>query len=60
MAGLKTLHLDLPASTEDLRKLELGTVVYLRGRVFTAREGVYKRAVEEGAGMPAGPDALGV
>ena len=60
MAGLKTLHLDLPASTEDLRKLELGTVVYLRGRVFTARLYTPSRAVEEGAGMPAGPDALGV
>ena len=39
--------------TEDLRELEIGTVVYLTGRVFTAREGVYKRAIEDGAGMPA-------
>src|SRR5271165_6255686 len=59
MASLKTVHLDLPASTGDLRKLEIGTVVYLRGRVFTAREGVYKRAIEDGAGMPAGKDVLG-
>jgi L(+)-tartrate dehydratase beta subunit len=59
MASLKTVHLDLPASTGDLRKLEIGTVVYLGGRVFTAREGVYKRAIEDGAGMPAGKDALG-
>ncbi len=57
--ALKTVHLDLPASTDDLRKLELGTVVYLTGRVFTAREGVYKRAVEEGAGMPAPREVLG-
>lgn len=49
---LKTVTLDLPASTEDLRKLEIGTVVYLNGRVFTAREGVYKRAVEDGHGIP--------
>ena len=42
-----------------MRKLELGTVVYLTGRIFTAREGVYKRAVEDGAGMPAGAGALG-
>jgi len=51
--ALKTVDLKLPASTEDLRKLEIGTVVYLTGRLFTAREGVYKRAIEEGAGMPA-------
>jgi L(+)-tartrate dehydratase beta subunit len=57
--GLKTVQLKLPASTEHLAKLELGTVVYLTGRVFTAREGVYKRAVEEAAGMPAPPSELG-
>src|SRR5712692_3916577 len=60
MASLKTVHLDLPASTADLRSLEIGSVVYLRGRLFTAREGVYKRAIEDGAGMPAGKDALGL
>ncbi len=59
MPELKTVRLKLPASTEDLRALELGQVVYLTGRVFTAREGVYKRAVEDGAGIPAGQDALG-
>ena len=50
---LKTVTLDLPATTDDLRKLEIGTVVYLNGRVFTAREGVYKRAVEDGQELPA-------
>ena len=60
MTELKTIHLNLPASTADLRKLELGSVVYLKGRLFTAREGVYKRAIEDGAGMPAGKDALGI
>ena len=44
----------------DLRNLEIGSVAYLTGRVFTAREGVYKRAIEDGAGMPAGKDALGL
>ena len=60
MADLKTVHLDLPARTEDLRKLEIGSVAYLTGRVFTAREGVYKRAIADGVGMPAGKDALGI
>ena len=56
---LKTVDLKLPASTQDLRALEIGTVVYLSGRVFTAREGVYKRAIEDGAGMPASNVDLG-
>jgi L(+)-tartrate dehydratase beta subunit len=57
---LETVQLALPASTADLRNLKIGTVAYLSGRIFTAREGVYKRAIEEGAGMPAGRDALGL
>src|SRR5215467_3149013 len=60
MADLKTVHLKLPASTEDLRGLEIGSVAYLNGRLFTAREGVYKRAIGDGFGMPAGKDALGI
>ena len=60
MAVLKTIHLDLPARSSDLHNLEIGSVAYLTGRVFTAREGVYKRAIEDGAGMPAGKDALGL
>jgi L(+)-tartrate dehydratase beta subunit len=59
MADLKTVHLTLPARTEDLRKLEIGSVAYLTGRLFTGREGVYKRAVEDGFGMPANMDTLG-
>ncbi|MGH6815873.1 MAG: fumarate hydratase C-terminal domain-containing protein [Hyphomicrobiaceae bacterium] len=58
-APLKTVRLKLPATADDLRSLEIGTVVYLAGRIFTAREGVYKRAVEEGHGMPAPPAELG-
>jgi L(+)-tartrate dehydratase beta subunit len=59
MAALKTVALELPASTEELRKLEIGTVAYLTGRIFTAREGAYKHAIEDGAGMPASTEALG-
>src|SRR5262245_60033995 len=60
MAELNTVQLTLPAATDDLRKLQIGTVAYLSGRIFTAREGVYKRAIEDGAGMPAARDALGL
>ena len=60
MADLKTIQLELPARSKDMRALEIGSVAYLTGRVFTAREGVYKRAVEDGAGMPAPREALGL
>jgi L(+)-tartrate dehydratase beta subunit len=59
MSEILTAHLDLPATTSDLRKLSIGTVVYLTGRVFTARERVYQHAIDDGAGMPAGKQALG-
>jgi L(+)-tartrate dehydratase beta subunit len=59
MSTLKTARLKLPATTADLAELEIGTVVYLDGRLFTAREGVYKRAVEDGFGMPASVAELG-
>ncbi|MEQ1730843.1 MAG: fumarate hydratase, partial [Vicinamibacterales bacterium] len=52
MTTLKTVELTLPAQTADLRRLEIGNVVYLSGRVHTAREGVYKRAVEERCNVP--------
>ncbi|MGI9525159.1 MAG: fumarate hydratase C-terminal domain-containing protein [Hyphomicrobiaceae bacterium] len=56
---LKTAMLSLPATTDELRALQIGTVVYLNGRVFTAREGVYKRAVEDGHPLPVPPMELG-
>src|SRR5215467_5484624 len=58
-SSLKSVELRLPATTGELAKLDIGTVVYLTGRVYTAREGVYKRAVEDGAGLPAAPEQLG-
>ena len=58
-SGLKTIQLSLPATTAELAALEIGTVVYLTGRLYTAREGVYKKAVEDGAGLPAAPEDLG-
>jgi L(+)-tartrate dehydratase beta subunit len=59
MSEILTAHLDLPATTSDLRKLAIGTVVYLTGRVFTARERVYQHAIDDGAGMPASKQMLG-
>jgi L(+)-tartrate dehydratase beta subunit len=50
---MKTVHLSLPVDAKDLAALEIGTVVYLTGRVSTAREGVYKMAVEDRRPLPA-------
>src|SRR5262245_35933503 len=60
MAALKTVRVARSDGDEDLRSLEIGAVAYHSCRIFTAREGVYQRAIEEGAGMPAGRDALGL
>jgi L(+)-tartrate dehydratase beta subunit len=49
---MKVIHLDLPARREDLARLELGSAVYLNGLVYTAREGVYKKVLDEGVPLP--------
>jgi L(+)-tartrate dehydratase beta subunit len=59
MTDLKTVHLNLPATWDDLARIEIGNIVYLTGRVFTAREGVYAKAVEGTSGLPASHEALG-
>jgi L(+)-tartrate dehydratase beta subunit len=56
---MKTVELSLPATDEALKELSIGTVVYLTGRIFTSRESVYKRAIEDGQGLPAPPSQLG-
>ncbi|MEL7542693.1 MAG: fumarate hydratase C-terminal domain-containing protein [Pseudomonadota bacterium] len=58
-SSLKSVTLNLPATRDKLIGLELGTIVYLTGRIFTAREGVYKRAVEDGHGLPASREDMG-
>jgi L(+)-tartrate dehydratase beta subunit len=55
---LKQVRLKLPATAETLRELELGSVVYLDGIVYTSREGVYKKVVDEGRPLPQGLPAL--
>ena len=56
---LKQVRLDLPASPEDIARLEIGSIVYLDGVVYTGREGVYKRVIEEGFDIPADVSSLG-
>ncbi len=49
-----TVRLKLPVQPGDLEGLEIGTVVYLDGVIYTGREGVYKKVLEQGADLPEG------
>ncbi len=51
---LKEVRLKTPVRTEDLGRLEPGNVVYLDGLIYTGREGVYKKVVDEGLSPPEG------
>ena len=53
-AQRKTVCLKLPVRDGDLDGLEVGTVVYLDGVIYTGREGVYKKVLEEGSELPEG------
>ena len=44
---MNTVRLSCPVRPEDLRQLKLGDLVFLDGVVFTGREGVYKRYLDE-------------
>ncbi|MGG7644295.1 fumarate hydratase C-terminal domain-containing protein [Rhodovulum sp. YNF3179] len=48
----KQIRLSTNPSREELEKLSIGDIVYLDGTVYTGREGVYKRALEEGEPLP--------
>lgn len=52
------VRLTTPVSPEAIAGLELGSVVYLDGVVFTGREGVYKRILDEGVEPPVDLKAL--
>ncbi len=53
-AALKHVRLKVPATPEDIAGLELSTIVYLDGVVYTAREGVYQKVIGDGAPLPEG------
>ena len=53
-AQRKTVRLKLPVQDGDLDGLEIGTVVYLDGVIYTGREGVYKKVLEDGGELPEG------
>lgn len=49
---LREVILSTTPTTEEIADLRLGDVVYLNGLMYTAREGVYMRALEEKANIP--------
>ncbi len=49
---LDEVHLATPVSGEAISRLKLGDVVYLDGMIYTAREGVYRKIVDEGEELP--------
>ncbi len=57
-ATMREVRLTTPVSDEAIAALELGDVVYLDGFLYTAREGVYRKVVDEGRGVPDSVRAL--
>ncbi|HEU4367191.1 MAG TPA: fumarate hydratase C-terminal domain-containing protein [Methylomirabilota bacterium] len=55
---MREVALTTPVSDADLARLELGDVVHLTGVLYTAREGVYRKVVDEGHGLPDSVRAL--
>ena len=50
----KTVRLKVPVSDADIADLRIGTIVYLDGVIYTAREGAYSRILEQGYALPDG------
>jgi L(+)-tartrate dehydratase beta subunit len=48
----REIVLSTTPTPEDIAQLRLGDIVYLNGLMYTAREGVYMRALEEKANIP--------
>jgi len=52
MSAVRELRLSTTPTAEAVADLRLGDVVYLDGLIYTAREGVYKRVLEDKANVP--------
>ena len=51
-AGIREVRLSTTPTPEAIADLQLGDIVYLDGLLYTAREGVYARALEQHANIP--------
>ncbi len=52
--AMDSVVLRTPVSEADIAGLKLGDIVFLDGVLYTAREGVYRKVIVEGADFPAG------
>ena len=50
--GLRKIRLSTSPTDGALADLQIGDIVYLDGTIYTAREGVYMRVIEDGADLP--------
>src|SRR5258705_8937241 len=50
--AMDEVHLTTPVSAEAIRALKLGDVVYLRGALYPAREGVSRQVMDKGVAFP--------
>ena len=48
----REVRLSTTPTAEAIAELRLGDIVYLDGLIYTAREGVYMRALEDQANIP--------
>ena len=55
---LKTVRIEAPVTDEAVSELEQGDVVFISGKIYTAREGVYKKVLEENNELPVDLAAL--
>jgi len=56
--AMDEVRLATPVTDQAIARLKLGDVVYLDGILYTAREGVYRKVVDEGRAFPEGVRAL--
>ncbi|HSE93463.1 MAG TPA: fumarate hydratase C-terminal domain-containing protein [Methylomirabilota bacterium] len=50
--AMDEVRLHTPVAPEDIARLKIGDIVFLDGFVYTGREGVYRKVVDEGRGLP--------
>lgn len=51
-AGYNTVELRGPADPAELEKLNIGDVIYINGMIYTGREGVYRKILDESNSPP--------
>ena len=55
---MNIVRLQAPVTDESVAALKQGDIVYITGIIYTAREGVYKKVVDQGIELPEGLTAL--